>query len=344
MIGAGCLLALLLLGVWLSLSLGSNNQIAWSDIWYGLTHRYVTPPAPNSGLPPLENEAGNTAATIIQTLRAPRTVLALVVGAALGVSGGLIQGHTRNPIADPGLLGVSAGAALAVAAAVAFFNVTSPTGYVWFALFGAAAASIVVFGLAAVGGGGATPLTLVLAGWGVSAFLGSMTTAITLNNQTALQFLTFWNAGSVAGRDLSVFWAVFPFLVVGLALSFVSGPTLNLLNLGEDVARGLGVNIGAQRLLGLIALTLLIGAATAACGPIALVGLIVPHIVRAIVGPDYRWLLPYSALLGGILVVLCDVLGRTIARPGEIQVGIILASACTPFFVLLVRYRKLAQV
>jgi iron complex transport system permease protein len=281
---------------------------------------------------------------IVRSLRVPRALIGLSVGIALGVAGALIQGHTRNPLADPGILGVSAGAACAVVIAIFLFRIADPIGYVWFAFAGAAIASVLVFGLSSIGGGTASPLSLVLGGSAVAAFLSSITSAIVLLDQTTLDSFRFWVVGSVAGRGLNVLWAVLPFLVVGLLIALASTPGLNLLTLGEDVARALGANIAANRVVGIIAITLLTGAATAACGPIGFVGLVVPHLARAVTGPDYRWLVPYAGLVGGILLVLCDVIGRVLVRPGELQVGLVLALVGAPFFIALVRRRKLATL
>lgn len=294
-------------------------------------------------LPPY-TESGADTDIIVRSLRVPRALVGLCVGAALGVAGALIQGHTRNPLADPGILGVSAGASFAVVMAIFVLGVTTPLGYVWFAFAGALVASVAVFGLAAVGGGTASPLSLVLGGSAVAAFLGSVTSAVVLLDQSTLDSFRFWVVGSVAGRGLDVLWPVLPFLVLGLLVALASAPGLNLLALGEDVARGLGANVAANRAAGVAAITLLTGAATAVAGPVGFVGLVVPHLARALTGPDYRWLVPASGLVGAILLVLCDVVGRVVARPGELQVGLVLALVGAPFFVALVRRRTLVTL
>ncbi|TXG92707.1 iron ABC transporter permease [Rhodococcus rhodnii] len=287
---------------------------------------------------------GSQTDVIVQTLRGPRTLLALVVGAALGVAGALIQGFTRNPLADAGLLGLNAGAAFLVVLSMYLFSFTAPSQYLWFAFAGAFFASIVVFGLSSIGGGGGSPLGLALAGAAVAFSLQALTQAIIVLDQNSLDSYRFWVVGSVAGRGLDIFWTVLPFIVVGLLLALAGTPGLNLLGLGDDVARSLGSNIVFSRIVGVVAITLLTGAATAACGPIAFIGLVVPHIARAITGPDYRWLVPYSALLGSALLLVADVLGRVLVRPGELQVGIVLALIGGPFFVALVRRRKLVSL
>jgi iron complex transport system permease protein len=281
---------------------------------------------------------------VVRELRIPRTLLGVLVGLALGAAGALTQGHTRNPLGDPGLLGVTAGASFAVVLSIWLLDVGSPSGYVWFAFAGALGGSVVVFTLGSAGRGGATPVTLALAGAAVTALLYAMVQAILVSDQQTLDGYRFWVVGSLAGRDAEVAGQVAPFIVIGLVLALVNAPALDLLGLGEDVARGLGQRIWLARLIGLAGVTLLCGAATAACGPIAFVGLVVPHVARALTGPDHRWLIPCSGLLGVVFLLLADVLGRIVARPGELQVGIVLAVVGTPFFIALVRRRRLVSL
>jgi iron complex transport system permease protein len=292
----------------------------------------------------LWSSTGTDTDIIVRSLRIPRTLLALVVGIALGIAGALIQGHTRNPLADAGLLGLNAGAAFLVVLSIYLFRFNSPSQYLWFAFAGSAIASVVVFGLSSAGNGKASPLNLALAGAGVAFFLSAMTNAIVLLDQTSLDGYRFWSVGSVAGRGLDVLWQVLPFLVVGVLIALASTPGLNVMSLGEDVARSLGTNIALTRTVGIIAITLLTGAATAACGPIAFIGLVVPHVARVVTGPDYRWLVPYAGLMGGVMLMIADVIGRVVVRPGELQVGIVLALFGAPFFIALVRRRKLASL
>lgn len=287
---------------------------------------------------------GTETDVIVHSLRIPRTLLGLLVGVALGVAGALIQGHTRNPLADAGLLGINAGAAFLVVLSIYLFGLSTPAQYLWFAFAGALMASVVVFGFASIGGGTSSPLSLALAGAAVAFFLQAMTQTIVLLDQTSLDGYRFWVVGSVAGRGMDVLWQVLPFLVAGTVVALAGTPALNVLSLGEDVARSLGTNIVATRVVGIAAITVLTGAATAACGPIAFIGLIVPHLARAVTGPDYRWLVPYAGLLGGVLLVLADVVGRIVVRPGELQVGIVLALIGAPFFIALVRRRKLVSL
>ncbi len=287
---------------------------------------------------------GSADDVVVRALRAPRTVLGIGVGAALGVAGALMQGHTRNPLADPGLLGVSAGAAFLVVVGIHVGGVTSLSGYVWFAFAGAFGAGVLVFGLGSLGRGGPTPVTLALAGVAVTAFLGALTSAVVLADEATLDAFRFWAVGALAGRDAAVAGQVAPFLVVGLLLAVANAPALNLLALGEDVARGLGQNLAVARWTGLAAITLLTGAAVAACGPVGFVGLVVPHVARHFTGPDHRWLLPASGLAGAVLLLTADVVGRVVVRPGELQVGIVLGLLGAPFFVALVRRRRLVSL
>jgi len=280
---------------------------------------------------------------IIRSLRVPRTLVGLGVGVALGLSGAVMQGVTRNPLAGPGILGVNAGASLAVVIAIYTFGIGNLSVYVWFAFVGAAVASVVVYGLGSLGRDGATPMKLVLAGAAVSALLGALTTAVLLLDVARLDQFRFWVAGSLAGRDAGIAVQVAPFLIVGGVLALGSGRSLNTLSLGDDVARSLGASVGLARAAGALAVILLTGAAVAAAGPIGFVGLTVPHIARAITGPDYRWVLPYSAVLAPILLLGADIVGRVVARPGELQVGIVTALVGAPFFIALVRRRKLAE-
>ncbi|WP_448624893.1 FecCD family ABC transporter permease [Geodermatophilus sp. URMC 64] len=324
----GLLALLVLLAVAAAASIAAGARaISPGDVWSALF-----------------SPTGSDDDVVVRSLRLPRTGLGLAVGIALGVAGGLIQGHTRNPLADPGLLGVSSGAAFAVCLAVYAFGVTSVTGSVWFALGGALVASVVVFVLGTLGEGGGTPVTLALAGAAVTALLSALTSTLVLSDQTTLDAYRFWVVGSLVGRGEDVVVRVLPFLLAGLLLAALNAPALNTLQLGEDVARGLGQRIVLARGTGIAAVTLLTGAAVAVTGPIAFVGLVVPHLARAITGPDHRWLLPYAGLLGAILLLTSDVVGRLLARPAELPVGLVLAFVGAPFFIALVRRRKLVTL
>ena len=281
---------------------------------------------------------------IIRSLRVPRTLVGLGVAIALGLAGAVMQGVTRNPLADPGIFGVEAGAALAVVIAIHIFGVGTLSVYVWFAFVGAAVASIVVYALGSLGREGATPVKLALAGAAVSALLVALTTAVLLIDIATFNEYRFWAVGSLAGRDAVILRQVTPFLTVGGVVALGLARALNTLSLGDDVARSLGQRVGLVRFTSAVAVVLLVGAAVAAAGPIGFVGLTVPHVARALTGADYRWVLPYSAVLAPILLLGADVVGRIVARPGEIQVGVITAVLGAPFFVALVRHRKLAEL
>jgi iron complex transport system permease protein len=286
---------------------------------------------------------GTDVSTIVHRLRVPRTVLSLTVGTALGIAGALMQGHMRNPLADPGLLGVTSGAAFAVVVGIYVFGVASLSGYAWFSIVGAGLASLAVFAIGSTRGG-PDPVSLVLAGTAVSALLGALTQAVVLRDIETLDAYRFWAVGSVTGRDLDVFYQVLPFLLVGLLLAAISTPGLNLLQLGDDVARSLGMNPARHKMMGIVAVMLLAGGATAACGPIVFVGLVVPHVARFLAGVDYRWVVPYAGLVGALLVVVTDVVGRVVVRPGELQVGIVMALVGGPVFVMLVRRSRMVKL
>lgn len=282
--------------------------------------------------------------TVTLRMRVPRTVVGLLAGAALGLSGTLLQGVTRNPLADPGIMGVNAGAAAGVALAITVLGVTGVSTYIWFAFAGAGVATVVVYAIGSLGRDGATPVKLALAGAAVTAGLVSLTTALMMTDDQLMDQMRMWQVGSLAGRYAPVAIDVAPFVLVAGLITLACGRWLNGLALGEDVARGLGIEVGRTRLVLFILVAVLCGAATAACGPIVFVGLVVPHLARLICGPDYRWILPYSMLLGPAILLAADVLGRVLAGAGEIQVGVILGVLGAPFFIGLVRYGKLSEL
>ncbi|WP_231134550.1 FecCD family ABC transporter permease [Motilibacter deserti] len=286
----------------------------------------------------------STASTVVHDLRVPRTLIGLAVGAALGLAGALMQAVTRNPLADPGILGVNAGAAAAAAVAISIFGFTDPAQYVWPALAGAAVTSVVVYGLGATGRSGATPIRLALAGTAVSAALGAFTQALSLSDPGTFDAMRFWQVGALSGHDMSTLTQVGPFLALGAVIALALARSLNALALGEDTGRALGAHVGRTRAWSALAILLLCGAATAAVGPIAFVGLTVPHVARAFVGPDQRWVLPWSMVLAPVLLLTADVIGRVVARPGELQAAFITALIGAPVFVAVVRRRKVAQL
>jgi iron complex transport system permease protein len=286
---------------------------------------------------------GTTNSTVTLELRVPRTLLGILVGAALGVAGAVLQGVTRNPLADAGIMGINSGAAVFVVFAITVLGVRGVSVYVWFAFAGAIAALILVYAVASLGREGATPVKLALAGAAVTAGLGSLTTGIVMTNVDALNELRFWQVGSLAGRYAPILTGVAPFLIAGLIASLAFGRVLNGLALGEDIARGLGQRVGLTRAAAFGVVAVLAGAATAACGPIVFIGLVVPHIARFLCGPDYRWILPYSMLLAPIVLLLADVIGRVVVPPDELQVGVVLGLLGAPVFIGIVRYGRMSE-
>jgi len=293
--------------------------------------------APSAVLDALRHRGDDEASLIVWDKRLPRTAVGVLAGLALGLAGTVMQGLTRNPLADPGLLGINAGAAVAVVVAISAFGVTSVAGYVPFAFVGAALAAVLVYGVAAVGREGATPTKLALAGAAVTAALTSVVTAVLLTSTPAMSQLRFWQVGALAGRGWDVVAQAVGPIVVGAALALTLGRALDGLAMGDDVARALGQRVGRVRVVAAVAVVLLCGTATAAAGPIAFVGLVVPHAARRFVGHDYRWLLAYSAVLAPAMLVACDVIGRVVAYPGELEVGIVTAVVGAPVFIAIVR-------
>ncbi|MFJ6570565.1 FecCD family ABC transporter permease [Streptomyces sp. NPDC091292] len=304
-----------------SVAFGSR-AVGWSDVWAALGGADAS----------LEQAAAGK--------RIPRTVLAVLVGAALGLAGAVMQGVTRNPLADPGILGVNHGASLAVVTAVAFFGLSSPTGYVWVAMAGAGLSAVFVYGVGALGRGGATPLKLALSGAATSAAFASLVTAVMLPRNDIAGSFRLWQIGGVGGASFARIGHVLPFLAVGFAICLLSAKALNSLALGDELAAGLGERVALARGVAALGAVVLCGAATAVAGPIAFVGLVVPHTCRLLIGVDHRWLLPLAALLGAALLTAADVVGRVVARPAEIDVGIVTALIGAPFFIWIVRRQK----
>ncbi|GGU03152.1 FecCD family ABC transporter permease [Streptomyces lateritius] len=293
--------------------------------------------APSTVLDALLHGATSDDARVVRQLRVPRTLIGLMVGAALALAGTALQGITRNPIADPGILGISQGASVGVVGAIAFAGVHTLTGYVWFAFVGAALASVAVYAVASSGRGGATPVKLALGGAAINALLLSVTTGVLTTRAAALDEFRFWQIGSLDGRDTGVVQQIWPFLLVGAVLVVSVARGLDALALGEDVAKGLGQRVATVRIVGGVGATVLTGAGVAAAGPIAFVGLAVPHIARAIVGGDHRWVLPMAALVGPVMLLVSDVIGRVLFPPGEVPAGVMTALIGVPFLVTLVR-------
>jgi len=320
-VGLVVALVALLVVVVLSVMIGSTS-IAPSVVWDALFH-------PSADIDQFA----------IRDYRLPRTIVGLVVGAALGVAGALIQALTRNPLADPGILGVHAGASFSVTVAVGLLGVRDIRGYMWFAFAGALVVTLMVLALGSTRQG-RSPVVMVLAGVCVGAVLGGVREALQLTNPEAFDQMRSWNAGSIVGRPLEVVWPILPFFAAALLVAFaVSGP-LNAMALGDELAAAQGVRLVRTRVLAIVALTVLAGGATAIAGPIVFVGLMVPHVARWFVGPHQRWIFAYSVLLAPSLLLASDILGRVVMRPTEIPVGVVTAFVGAPVLVALVRRSK----
>ncbi|WP_433825249.1 FecCD family ABC transporter permease [Actinoplanes sp. CA-015351] len=314
----GLVISFVLLAVVLVLSIGFGARfLSIGEVWAGLT------------------DPASQYYRIVHEMRLPRTLLGLMVGMALGLAGAIMQALTRNPLADPGLLGINAGASAGVASAAVFLGIGSFYGYIWFALLGAAVVTALVY---TVGGGrSATPARLALAGAALNATLYSYVSATLLSDSQAIEKVKFWTAGSLASADFATVTRLLPFFAAGLLVALAAARPLNALSLGDDAARALGARPAVIRTAVIVAVTLLCGGATAACGPIVFVGLLVPHMVRPFTGPDLRWMLPYTAVLAPVLLLGSDVLGRILGSPGELQVGTVTAVLGGPLFLYLVR-------
>lgn len=317
------LVVLLVLACAASLAIGVRD-VPLSTVWDALLHPV----------------AGNNDISVVREQRVPRTLVGLLAGAALAVSGALLQGLTRNPIADPGLLGINAGSSLAVIVAITVFGLSDVDGFVWFAYAGAAIAAVLVYSVASTGWGGATPVRLALVGAAATATMTSLITLVLLTDRDAFEQYRFWSVGSLNARGLGTVALVVVPLAVGAVLALGSARFLNAMALGDDLARGLGQNIAVGRFLVILGAVLLAGSATALAGPVAFVGLMVPHAVRALVGPDYRWVVPLSALGGPVLLLAADVVGRVVVRPSELEAGIVVAVLGAPALIALVRRSK----
>jgi iron complex transport system permease protein len=318
-------LAVLVLAALLSLAVGAR-AIALGDVTDALLHG-----------------GGSRDAAIVNGLRVPRTLLGIVVGAALGIAGALMQALTRNPLADPGLLGLNAGAAAAVVIALSL-GLAGAASSVWFAFAGAALAAVAVYTIGGAGRGGATPVRLALAGTALTAALTAVIYSVALSDARLLQQYNHWSVGALGGRGRTQLDAIVPFVAIGAVLAAVLARPLNAIALGDDAARALGARVGRTRIGGAVAITLLCGASTAAAGPMYFLGLTVPHAGRAICGPDQRWVLAYSAVLGAAVLLVADVVGRVLVRPGELQAGVMVAVIGTPVFIALVRRKRIAAL
>ncbi|WNQ11906.1 iron ABC transporter permease [Paenibacillus aurantius] len=280
---------------------------------------------------------GSNEHIIIRTTRVPRACIAAVVGASLAVAGALMQAVTRNPLASPSLFGVNAGAAFAIVFSVAFLDLSGLTTFTWTAFAGAAVSAAAVYGLGSAGRGGMTPIKITLAGSTLSAFFLSLTQGILLANGKAFDEVLFWLVGSVSGRTMEMLLAVLPYMLGALAGSFVLSPHINILTMGDDVAKGLGQRTMLIKSMAALVIVLLAGGSVAVAGPIVFVGIIIPHIVRFLIGADYRWIVRYCALLGALLLVAADLGARFLIMPKEVPVGVATALIGVPFFVYIAR-------
>lgn len=319
------LLAALALAAGASLAWGAR-PVGWQDV-----------------LSALQGQNRTLEQAVVQ-MRLPRTLLAALAGAGLGVAGAVMQGVTRNPLADPGILGVNAGAAMAVVIGVAWFGMQSLQGYLWTAVGGAMAAACFVYAAASLGRGGATPLKLALAGAATSAALASFTVAVILPRGDIAEGLQGWQIGGVGGATYGAILPMLPFLAAGAALSLLSARNLNLLALGDEAAAALGERVAPARMAAALGAVILCGAATAICGPIGFVGLVVPHACRLLAGVDHRVLLPLSALGGAVLLLVADVAGRLLSRPSELEAGVVTAFVGAPVFIAIVRRKRIREL
>ncbi|WP_411698729.1 FecCD family ABC transporter permease [Conyzicola sp.] len=322
--GLAVAVVLLVIAVAASIAIGSR-EIPLDVIWQTLTGRTA---------------ATSNDAIVVLDSRLPRTCIAIVAGLALSVAGALTQAVTRNPLADPGILGVTSGAAFAVAIAVGVLGIATVQGYLWFAFSGALLATVVVYVIGSIGREGASPVRLTLTGVALGAVLSGIVSAMLLADPEGFAAMRAWESGSLEGRGWDGFVPVLPFVAVGCVLAFLISRSLNAISLGDDLASSLGARVRLTRTLAIVAVSLLAGGATAIAGPIAFVGLMVPHVARWMVGPDQRWIVAYSIVLGPILLLVADVVGRVVLRPGELPAGIVTACIGAPVLIALVRRQK----
>lgn len=318
-------LAIVLLCICVLVSLAFGSRIVgWNELMDGLFH------------PDVQSHGAN-----VVRQRMARTIFSIMCGAALGVSGALMQSVTRNPIADPSILGVNTGAALFVVCGISFFNMGSASQYIWFALVGAIITAIFVFGIGSIGSGGATPLKLVLAGAATSAALSSLVMAIMITRSNVMDQFRFWQVGSVGAGNWNSISIFIPFLIIGIVIALFTAPALNALALGDEAATGLGVRTGTLRLIAAFGGVLLCGVTTALAGPIGFIGLLATHVIRLLIGPDLRYVIPMSAISGAILLTVSDVCGRLLGSPGELEVGVVTAFIGAPILILITMKAKM---
>ncbi|MYL57754.1 iron chelate uptake ABC transporter family permease subunit [Virgibacillus halodenitrificans] len=306
--------------------------LMWASTIFGLT-KVTTQTLVNS----IYHFDGSNEHIIIQQARIPRALIAAAVGGSLAIAGAIMQGLTNNPLASPSLFGVNAGASFLVVVGISFLGFTSSGSFTWLAFAGAAVSSIIVYVLGSMGRDGITPIKITLAGAAIAALFSSLTQGILTLNESALDQVLFWLAGSVQGRDLEVLIGVLPYLILGWFASIFIGKQMNVLTMGEDIAKGLGQKTLLIKIVGAIIVVLLAGGSVAIAGPIGFIGIVIPHISRWFVGIDYRWIIPYSGLLGAMLLLMADIAARYIIMPAEVPVGVMTAFIGVPFFIYIAR-------
>lgn len=274
---------------------------------------------------------------IIQTARVPRAIIAIVVGASLAISGALMQALTRNPLASPDIFGLNAGASFFIVAAVSFFSLSSLNLFSWIAFLGAGVAALAIYIMGAAGRNGLTPMKMTLAGASIAALFSSLTKGILSIDEKGLEEVLFWLAGSVEGRKLEILMPVLPFIAVAWVASIVISKHVNTLLMGDDVAKGLGQRVVLVKACTWLIVVLLAGSSVAIAGPIGFIGIVVPHLVRALIGTDHRWVIPLCGIMGAILLLMADIGARFIIMPKEVPVGVMTALIGTPFFIYIAR-------
>lgn len=315
-------ISLLLISILASMTYGAK-EVNYNDVWAALT----------------ETDNLTFAANVVRT-RIPRTIFGILAGAALSISGALMQTITRNPIADPSILGVNTGASLFVVCGMAFFNISTGFEYMLLAFLGASITAVIVYCLASTGHSGVTPIKLALAGAATSTALQSLVNTVMLPNSHVMDKFRFWQTGSIGGATYKDIIMVLPWIVIGLVISVGIAQSLNTLMLGDDAAASLGLNVNLIRGLGAIAGVILCASTTALAGPIGFVGLMIPHLFRMLLGPDMKLIIPFSAVGGSVILLLSDVIGRILGRPGELESGIVTALIGAPVFVYIIRKVK----
>lgn len=314
----GCLLLIVML---LSSILFGATKLSWHSVIDTYTHY----------------DEGSNEQVIIRTSRTPRAFIAAAIGASLAIAGALIQAITRNPLAEPNILGINYGASFFVVFAVTALSASSMTSLMWISFLGAAVGALAVYFLGSIGRDGLSPLKIILSGAAISALFSSFTQGMLVLDEQSLDAVLFWLSGSVAGRSMEMLNAVLPYMIISWVAAFLLARHINLLMLGEDSAKGLGQRTAVVKIMAGVIICLLAGGSVAVAGPVGFIGIVIPHIARFFAGMDYRWIIPYSALLGAILILLADIAARFVIRPEELPVGVMTALIGIPFFIYIAR-------